>query len=142
MDGDREMEITTIITKDGAIHAAYEGPYPWSDGALAKAEAGSDGYSIVTGAVRAEYLEGDAISDWDTTTGTFNGTRPVYEPTEAEKLNSEKSELLSYLSSTDWYAIRLADEGTAIPNDIKTARSSARTRISEINTEPPNITSE
>lgn len=41
-------------------------------------------------------------------------------------------ELLAYLSSTDWYAIRLADTGEAIPDNVKTKRAYARFRISEI----------
>ena len=52
----------TIITHDDGsgerVHVAYEGPYPWDDGALEKAKAGVDGWGLTHGA-RADYLEGD-----------------------------------------------------------------------------------
>ena len=125
----------TIITHDdgtGArIHVAYEGPYPWDDGAEKKARSGIDGWAITHGA-RAEYLQGDLLSDWDTATGTFLGTRPVYEPSEAEKLGAEMSGLLSYLASTDWYGIRLAETGEEPPLEVSDKRQEARNRISEI----------
>jgi len=37
-----------------------------------------------------------------------------------------------YLTSTDWYATRLAETGKAIPDEILTARQAARDRISEL----------
>lgn len=39
------------------------------------------------------------------------------------------AEALSYLASTDWYAIRFADTGEAIPDDVKTLRAQARAKI-------------
>ena len=122
----------TIITHDGKVYLAWAGPCPGVEAELEKARRGDDGWAVIDGAAWADYLQGDDIADWDTATGTFLGTRPVYEPTESEKLQSEMGELLAYLSSTDWYAIRLADTGEAIPDDIKAKRSEARTRISEI----------
>lgn len=53
---------------------------------------------------------------------------PTFEQTNEEKIY----ELQKYLESTDWYAIRFADEGTAIPDEVKTARSDARKNISEL----------
>ena len=126
----------TIITHDDGtgerVHVAYEGPYPWDDGALEKAGRGEDGWKVYRGAARAEYLRGDLLTEWDTATGTFLGKRPVYEPSEAERLASEEQELLSYLASTDWYAVRFAETGEAIPALISIGRQSARDRISEI----------
>jgi len=40
--------------------------------------------------------------------------------------------LSTYLTSTDWYAARLAETGKAIPEVILTARQAARDRISEL----------
>jgi hypothetical protein len=53
---------------------------------------------------------------------------------EAEKLGliEESAELTAYLSTTDWYAVRFAETGAAIPDEIKTGRQAARERISEI----------
>lgn len=124
----------TIITLNGSVHIAYTGPYPWTDGALDKARSGIDGYALIEGAPEAEYLEGDDISDWDTTTGKRLTERVVVAPvlTEKQTLNNELATLTAYLASTDWYAIRYADSGEAIPDEIKTARAEARSRISEI----------
>jgi len=47
-------------------------------------------------------------------------------PTQAE-LNRPH---LVYLASTDWYAVRLAETGVAIPAEITAARAAARASIS------------
>ena len=54
------------------------------------------------------------------------------QPTQEELLQSELDDLQKYLDSTDWYAIRYADTGETIPEDVKTKRQKARERISEI----------
>lgn len=54
------------------------------------------------------------------------------QPTQEEQLQSELNDLQEYLDSTDWYAIRFADSGEPIPDDVKTLRQKARERISEI----------
>ena len=38
----------------------------------------------------------------------------------------------AYLASTDWYAVRYAEAGTEIPDEIKAKRAAARTEISEL----------
>lgn len=122
----------TILTKDGKVVLAWAGPCPGVEAELEKARRGEDGYSVIDGASWADYLPGDDISEWDLSTGTFLGVRPVYKPTESEKLQTEMGELLAYLTSTDWYAIRLADSGAAISKDVIDKRYAARERISEI----------
>lgn len=54
------------------------------------------------------------------------------EPTEEEKIQQEVQELESYLTETDWYAIRYADTGEEIPADIKQKRQESRDRISDL----------
>ena len=122
----------TIITHDGIVFLAWAGPCPGVEAELAKARRGEDGWAVIDGAAWSDCLPGDDIADWDTRTGTFTGVRPIYEPTESEKLQTEMGELLAYLSSTDWYAIRLADSGAAISKDVIDKRYAARERISEI----------
>jgi SHS2 domain-containing protein len=39
------------------------------------------------------------------------------------------AESLAYLESTDWYVVRFAETGIAIPDDIATARQEARDAI-------------
>ena len=53
-------------------------------------------------------------------------------PTEEENTQNRINELESYLASTDWYAIRSADNGTKIPEEIKQKRESARLEISTL----------
>ena len=130
----------TIITHDdgtGArVHVAYEGPYPWDDGADMKAKAGVEGWKIFQSPrleADEDMLMGSLVSDWDFTIGKFLGTRPAPpEPTRIEKLAGEEQGLLSYLASTDWYAIRLAETGEEPPLDVSNKRQYARNRISEI----------
>ncbi|MDD3001978.1 MAG: hypothetical protein PHF29_09515 [Candidatus Riflebacteria bacterium] len=54
------------------------------------------------------------------------------EPTTNELNERRISELEYYLNSTDWYAVRYAETGIEIPNDIKTARQAARDEISAL----------
>lgn len=125
----------TIITISGKIYVAYSGTPPyWALDAIAKARAGTTDYAIVDNAPDAEYYEGDDISDWDFTTGTRLNPRVIPEPvlTEEEKLKRELDTLTSYLSSTDWYAIRFAETGEEIPVEVSEKRQWARNRISEI----------
>lgn len=42
------------------------------------------------------------------------------------------AELQGYLNATDWYAVRFAETGAEIPEEIKAARQSAREEISRL----------
>ena len=56
-------------------------------------------------------------------------------PTEEELKIQRVAELELYLSQTDWYAIRFADTGEAIPTEIKQKRQEARDEISALRNE-------
>lgn len=56
-------------------------------------------------------------------------------PTEEEVNRQRLNELESYLTETDWYAIRYADTGEEIPADIKKKRQDARDEISKLREE-------
>lgn len=45
----------------------------------------------------------------------------------------EIEQLKNYLRETDWYSVREAETGKPMPEDVRTARQSARDRISELN---------
>ena len=45
-----------------------------------------------------------------------------------------KSQVANELQNTDWYVIRKADAGTAIPSNITTHRAAVRTKCSEMET--------
>ena len=51
---------------------------------------------------------------------------------ETMELQAELDSLQEYLKSTDWYAIRYADTGDIIPDDVKAKRQKARERIDYI----------
>ena len=53
-------------------------------------------------------------------------------PAKKELDDLKLHKLKEYLYNTDWYAIRFADEGTPIPEEIKKKRAEARIEISEI----------
>lgn len=59
------------------------------------------------------------------------------EPSDYEKAQQRISELESFLQETDWYAIRYADTGEAIPVAIKNNRQDARDEISELRAKYP-----
>lgn len=48
------------------------------------------------------------------------------------KSDAEIAELEAYLTSTDWYATRMAETGKAIPEKIIEKRRAARDRISAL----------
>tara|TARA_R110000803_G_scaffold79057_3_gene144473 strand:+ start:3527 stop:3832 length:306 start_codon:yes stop_codon:yes gene_type:complete len=61
------------------------------------------------------------------------GNTPDPEYTDAEIAANAQREInqenLAYLADTDWYVIRKADTGTAVPTDIVDARAAARLRV-------------
>ena len=56
-------------------------------------------------------------------------------PTRKEQNQNRINELEIYLKETDWYAIRYADTGEVIPEDIRQKRQSARDEISRLREE-------
>ena len=55
-----------------------------------------------------------------------NAPEPTAEPTAQEIINNDS---LAYLRSTDWYVVRYAETGVAVPSDVTTARAAARSAI-------------
>lgn len=53
-------------------------------------------------------------------------------PKEEEIARDKLFELTHYLSSTDWYVIRFAEEGIPIPTEVKEKRHDARIEISKL----------
>lgn len=49
-----------------------------------------------------------------------------------QKKNTESQ---AYLDSTDWYVVRFAETGVAIPADITTARAAARASVAPVPTD-------
>ena len=57
-----------------------------------------------------------------------------YAPAKPQSVIDEEriEELEQYLKDTDWYAVRKADNGEEIPEEIQTARQEARDEISRL----------
>lgn len=71
----------------------------------------------------------DAVYELVEETVPANYTLEVTDITTDYNQNKANQEALLYLASTDWYAVRFAETGTEIPDDIKIQRAAARTQI-------------
>ena len=56
----------------------------------------------------------------------------IPEPTAEELARRRIAELEAYLSSTDWYAVRYAETGVTVPEEVRQARAAAREEISAL----------
>ena len=87
----------------------------------------NDSMSVPNDAGNSDYHE---VQEW-----ISEGNTPDPEFTDAEIAANAQREInqenLAYLASTDWYVIRKADTGTAVPTDILDARAAARLLIEE-----------
>lgn len=78
--------------------------------------------------------QGSYVDKW-----TYNIPKPVFNSDdllEGQLLEAKKAKInqcKSYLTSTDWYVVRKADNGTVIPSEISTNRELARTLQEDIN---------
>ena len=55
-----------------------------------------------------------------------------HEPTAEDLKNIRIAELQNLLYTTDWYAVRFAETGVAVPEDVKAERQAAREEISRL----------
>lgn len=79
--------------------------------------------------LRADALElGTSLEEYEELIAEVeaNVVLPTQEELDAIALEQAKQEARAYLASTDWYAIRLADTGEVIPQDVKDKRAEAR----------------
>jgi len=69
-------------------------------------------------------LVGPAPEGADTNTVRIEGLKTI-------KIREVKSQAANILSETDWYIVRKADAGTAVPSAITTHRAAVRTKAAE-----------
>ena len=74
-----------------------------------------------------EIDDGDAPSGADTNTVKVEGLKTVL-------IRNVKAKAARELSNTDWYIVRKADAGTAVPSSITTHRAAVRTKCAEMET--------
>ena len=73
------------------------------------------------------------IDDGDAPAGATTSTVKV-EGLKTKLIRDVKAQAAGELSSTDWYIVRKADAGTAIPSSITTHRNSVRNKQAEMET--------
>ena len=88
-------------------------------------------YDVVTPTTKQSQELGDIEWDADNSVFTYPVQNKTYSQTVA-KLKTQKIENLKHiygskLGKTDWYVVRAAEGGTAVPSDIATERSDLRT---------------
>ena len=71
--------------------------------------------------------EGNKIKDED-------GNQVIIEGLKTKLIRTLKQQAAGELQNTDWYVIRKADAGTAIPSSISTHRAAVRTKCAEMET--------
>ena len=74
-----------------------------------------------------EIDDGDAPSGADTNTVKVEGLKTVL-------IRNVKAQAAGILKDTDWYIVRKADAGTAVPSSITTHRAAVRTKAAEMET--------
>ena len=71
--------------------------------------------------------DGEAPAGADTDTVAVEGLKTI-------KIRSVKLQAAGILQDTDWYVVRKADAGTAVPSAITTYRAAVRTKCAEMET--------
>ena len=98
-------------------------------------------YDVEKPSLKASQEYGDIEWDADNSRFTYQVNNKTYSQTVAElkeqKIANLKHLYNNKLAQTDWYVVRAAEGGTAVPSDIATERSDLRTQCatkeSEIN---------
>ena len=89
-------------------------------------------YAFGSGKVTASYGSATAEAHADTTwtqADSDNGLLPS-----DKSVGDVKSQAAGILQDTDWYVVRKADAGTAVPSAITTYRAAVRTKCAEMET--------
>ena len=121
------MATLQVVTDDNIISVGgdiREGEYTFPSNLWAIQWDGSTGHAEWTDGPNT-VIEADDVAGY-ITAWEANAPDAVAEPTAQEVTNNES---MAYLESTDWYAIRYAETGVAVPSDVTTARAAARSAI-------------
>ncbi len=78
-----------------------------------------------------EIDDGNAPSGADTNTVKVEGLKTTL-------IKTIKNQAAGILADTDWYIVRKADAGTAVPSSITTHRAAVRTKVAEMETKITN----
>ena len=123
-----EVEMDTSKRKDEEWYINTNVTYAFGSGKVtgsygdATAKAHAD-----TKWTQKEIDDGDAPSGADTNTVKVEGLKTVL-------IRNVKAQAAGILKDTDWYIVRKADAGTAVPSSITKHRAAVRTKAAEMET--------
>ena len=103
---------------------------------------GAESFNFANDRVTASYAPatGKALDDVNEVDEDNNpildedGVQVVTPGVKTNEKNQIKAQAAGLLKSTDWYVVRNAESGTAIPADVATFRTSVRTKSNEMET--------
>ena len=127
-----EVEMDTSKRKDEEWYINTNVTYAFGSGKVtgsygdATAKAHAD-----TKWTQKEIDDGDAPSGADTNTVKVEGLKTVL-------IRNIKAQAAEILQDTDWYIVRKADAGTAVPSSITTHRAAVRTKAASMETSVTN----
>ena len=127
-----EVEMDTSKRKDEQWYINTNVTYAFGSGKVtgsygdATAKAHAD-----TKWTQKEIDDGDAPSGANTNTVKVEGLKTVL-------IRTVKAQAAGILQDTDWYIVRKADAGTAVPSSITTHRAAVRTKAAEMETKITN----
>ena len=128
----KELGILPIVISGSHLNTKYYIEHNHSD-AIA-----GDGNSVIrTIGVKAadRALEDvDAVDEDGNALLDRDGVQVITRGLKYNAIQKVKAQQKGYLEETDWYIIRKADAGTAIPSNIQTWRNAIRTDATEIET--------
>jgi len=87
----------------------------------------NDNYLVDTNTTKCYHVDNLEVQEWLKT----NTPEPIYTQAELDKHTQDKinQEARQYLADTDWYIIRLQENGIAIPQAVLDLRATARTKV-------------
>ena len=85
-------------------------------------------------ATAKDHADKDAVDEEGNKIKDDNGNQIIIEGLKTILIRTLKQQAAGELQNTDWYIIRKADAGTAIPSSISTHRAAVRTKCAEMET--------
>ena len=123
-----EIEIDNTNKKDEAWYINTDISYAFADGKV------TGSYESATARAHADSL----YTNQDKTDGLIPSDKSVgdvkAEGLKTIKIRDVKAQAAQELQNTDWYVVRKADAGTAVPSAITTHRAAVRTKADEMET--------
>ena len=123
-----EVTVDTTNKKDEAYYNNTNQSFAFADGVVTAS------YGSSTAKAHADTLwtqqdsdDGDLPSDKSVGDVKVEGLKTI-------KIRAIKSNAANELAKTDWYIVRKADAGTAVPSAITTHRAAVRTKCAEMET--------